>query len=340
MYQWIFKHFISHTDAEQAHNVVMTALETLSQLPPALALVQAGLPTGEVLPPYTTCIPRALKGRLGLAAGMDKNARAVPAFAALGFAFVEIGTVTPRPQPGNDKPRLWRLTQTQEVRNRMGFNNDGAQVVAQRLRRLRSTQRGRSLVVGVNIGKNKDTPAEQAHLDYYQCARQLAYYADFLVINVSSPNTPGLRDLQTVAALDPIIDATRKGASEAGDGRAKAVPIFVKIAPDLADEDIVAVANLVNAKDLAGVVATNTTNQHDLGEGGISGPRLLTRATEVIRVLRAHLDVNRTIIGVGGISSSEDARQLLEAGADLLEALTAFIYHGGTWPSRINRSLE
>lgn len=340
MYQWIFKHFISHTDPEQAHDVVMASLEAISKLPPALATLQAALPTGEPIAAHATFLPRPLRGRLGLAAGMDKNARAVAAFAALGFAFVEIGTVTPRPQPGNDKPRLWRLPQSREIRNRMGFNNDGAQVVAGRLRKLRSTKAGRQLVVGVNIGKNKVTPADRARDDYFECARQLAHYADFLVINVSSPNTVGLRDLQTVEALGPIIEATRAGAAQAGDGRAKGVPIFVKIAPDLANEDIEAIAELVNDKDLAGVVATNTTNEHDLGAGGVSGPRLLARAVEVVGLLRGKLDPGRTIIAVGGISTADDARQLLDAGADLLEALTAFIYQGGAWPSRINRSIS
>lgn len=318
----------------------MAALEAISKVPPALAALKASLPTGEVLAPHATFLPRPICGRLGLAAGMDKNARAVAAFAALGFAFVEIGTVTPRPQPGNDKPRLWRLTQTREIRNHMGFNNDGAQTVAERLRKLRSTKAGRRLVVGVNIGKNKVTPAERAHEDYFHCARQLAHYADFLVINVSSPNTARLRELQTVEALGPIVDATRQGAELAGDGRARGVPIFVKIAPDLANEDIAAIADLVNRKDLAGIVATNTTNQHDLGEGGVSGPRLLERAVEVVSLLRQQLDAGRTIIAAGGISTADDARRLLDAGADLLEALTAFIYEGGAWPSRINRSLR
>ncbi|MDO5721257.1 MAG: quinone-dependent dihydroorotate dehydrogenase [Actinomycetaceae bacterium] len=340
MYEWIFKHFISRTDPEQAHDVVMSALETCSRLPGAAATMRATFPRVEERLEADGFVPRMMRGKLGLAAGMDKNARAVPAFAAMGFSFVEVGTVTPRPQPGNDKPRLWRLPESKEIRNRMGFNNEGAEVVRQRLRKLRKTKAGRSLVIGVNIGKNKTTAADQAPQDYYRCARELADLADFLVINVSSPNTVGLRQLQTVESLEQIVTATKQGASEACSGKAKRVPILVKIAPDLEDDEIVNIAGLVNRLDVAGIVATNTTNQHEYGEGGVSGPRLLDRAEAVIRLLRKELDPSRTIIGVGGISSVEDAQRLLEAGADLLEGLTAFIYQGALWPSKINRGLR
>lgn len=285
---------------------------------------------------HETFLPRRLKGRLGMAAGFDKNAVAIKALCALGFGFVEIGTVTPRPQPGNPRPRLWRLPQTREVRNQMGFNNDGVHVVAERLRQLRRSRDGRALIVGANIGKNKLTANEDAPRDYEICARTLARYVDFLVINVSSPNTPGLRDLQSVESLEQIARATIRAARE---GAGRQVPVFIKIAPDLADDAVIATAALVNTLDLAGVVATNTTINHDYGSGGVSGPRLKERALEIIRMLRRELDDHRTIIGVGGITSIEDAYDFMEAGADLLEALTAFIYNGPAWPGRINRAL-
>lgn len=271
-----------------------------------------------------------------MAAGFDKNAVAIKTLCALGFGFVEVGTVTPRPQPGNPRPRLWRIPESREVRNQMGFNNDGVDVIAKRLRALRSTRDGRALVVGANIGKNKITPNDEAPRDYEICAMTLAPLVDFLVINVSSPNTPGLRDLQSVQTLRPIAQATLKAAHAAAHRR---MPVFVKIAPDLADEDVRAVADLVNELDLAGVVAANTTINHDCGAGGVSGPRLTERTLAIIRLLRRELDEGRTIIGVGGISTIEDALDFVEAGADLLEALTAFIYHGPAWPGRINRAL-
>lgn len=301
-----------------------------------------------VLAPYTAGLPRQLRGRLGLAAGMDKNARAVVAFHALGFGFVEIGTVTPLPQPGNDKPRLWRLPQTREVRNRMGFNNDGVEAVRDRLHQLRSTVAGRACVVGANIGKNKLTDAADAPSDYYKCARSLAALVDFLVINVSSPNTPGLRDLQSVESLDAIVDATVRGAAEGLKSwphhhsrrhQRQQVPVLVKIAPDLDDRDMADIADLINQRDLHGVVAANTTNRHEFAEGGVSGPRLLQRGCSMVHQLRSQLDPGRTIIGVGGISTVEDALAYRDAGADLLEALTGLIYGGITWPGRINRAL-
>lgn len=338
MYQWIFDHVITHSDPENAHEAVIKACELAGTNPLTLELASALFDRSDTsLPPHATFLPRRLKGRLGLAAGFDKNAVAIKALCALGFGFVEIGTVTPRPQPGNPHPRLWRMPQSREVRNQMGFNNDGVDQVAQRLKQLRATREGRSLVVGANIGKNKVTPNEEAPRDYELCALTLAPLVDFLVINVSSPNTPGLRDLQSVQTLRPIASATAAAAYAAARRR---VPVFVKIAPDLADEDVREVAEMANELDLAGVVAANTTINHDLGAGGVSGPRLKDRTLAIIRLLRNQLDEDRTIIGVGGISTIEDALDYMEAGADLLEALTAFIYHGPTWPGRINRALS
>lgn len=275
-------------------------------------------------------------GRFGLAAGFDKDALSPRGLTMLGFGFVEVGTVTAHAQPGNEKPRLWRRVEQRALINRMGFNNGGAAAAAVRLRRLRGTSVGRDLVIGVNIGKTKVVPEDQAIGDYVTSARLLARYADYMVVNVSSPNTPGLRSLQAVETLRPLLKAVASAANETAK---RHVPLLVKIAPDLADADIEEIAKLVNELDIAGVVAVNTTIDHDHGVGGMSGPPVLKRGLDVVRLLRANLDDGRTIIGVGGITTTDDARAYLEAGADLLQGYTGFIYEGPFWPARINREL-
>jgi dihydroorotate dehydrogenase len=302
---------------------------------------------------------------MGLAAGMDKNAVAVRGLMATGFSFVEIGTVTPKGQPGNPTPRSWRELDLHALRNQMGFNNEGADAVARRLSRLRKTRLGRAAVIGVDIGKNKVTAAADAAADYGYSARALAPYADFLVVNVSSPNTPGLRDLQSTAALRPILLSARAGADEAmagasgGTGTAAAagvagtgsapgtsaaaggrrVPLLVKIAPDLADADVDAIADLAVELGLDGIVAVNTTIKHDRGPGGLSGPPLRERALEVVARLRARVGPEMCIMGVGGISTVDDARAMLAAGATVIQAYTGFVYGGPAWPARVNRAL-
>ena len=297
---------------------------------------------------------------LGLAAGFDKNAVGVDALGALGFGFVEVGTVTGEPQPGNPRPRLARLPADHAVVNRMGFNNDGAEVVAERLQRraarLAHGSRGRQgpshrpgppVVLGINIGKTKVVPEDAAIGDYEKSTGLLAPYADYLVVNVSSPNTPGLRDLQAVAKLEPLLRAVRRRADEVTEER---VPLLVKIAPDLSDEDVLAVADLALAIGLDGIVATNTTTSRDglvsppadverAGAGGLSGEPLRRRAVEVIRLLRDRVGDELTLVGVGGIASLEDAMERIAAGADLLQAYTAFIYEGPLWPRRINAAI-
>jgi len=273
---------------------------------------------------------------LGLAAGMDKNATAVRGFAATGFGFVEIGTVTPRAQPGNPRPRSWRETDLHALRNQMGFNNHGADAVARRLAKLRSSRSGKAIVVGANIGKNKLTTPEDAAADYAYCAAALAPHADYLVVNVSSPNTPGLRDLQSTEALRPILEAAR-AAADAAAGRH--VPLLVKIAPDLADTDVDAVALLALEVGLDGIVATNTSINHDRGPGGLSGPPLLPRALEVVRRLRDKVGPELTIMGVGGISTTADARALLDAGATLVQVYTGFVYGGPAWVAKTSEEL-
>lgn len=340
LYDLLYKTVLTRIDPEVIHDICMDAIEVTGRVPIVRDVVRQmwgrrpslPVPSASQGGPFARPVP----GIMGLAAGMDKEGRAVEGLDMLGFGFIEVGTFTAHAQPGNDKPRMWRHPEMRAIRNRMGFNNEGADEAARRLRALRSTPRGRSIVVGANIGKTKATALEDAVEDYRYSASRVARWADYLVVNVSSPNTPGLRSLQSAESLRPILVAVR----EAGDAAARRhVPLLVKIAPDLADEDIDAVADLVRELALDGVVATNTTIAHDLGEGGLSGSPLLPRALEVVRRLRARLGEGPTIIGVGGISSIMDAELMLEAGADLLQAYSAFIYNGPAWPGRINRAL-
>jgi dihydroorotate dehydrogenase len=335
MYALFFRQVILRMSTERAHHLAVAAFRWgwplvavarwLRVMPPA--------PVSGRVAALGTVFPAPL----GVAAGLDKNAVAVKGLWLAGFSHVEIGTVTPRPQSGNELPRAWREVDIRSLRNRMGFNNEGADAVARRLATLRASMVGRSALIGVNIGKNKTTTAEDAPLDYGYCARVLAPYADYLVVNVSSPNTPGLRDLQSVDALRPILEHARAGAVEAV--RSRKVPLLVKIAPDLADDDIDAVAELALELGLDGIVATNTTIAHERGPGGLSGPPLLSRSIDVIARLRVRVGADMCLIGVGGITSAEDASAMLDAGATLVQGYTAFVYEGPFWPSRINRRL-
>jgi dihydroorotate dehydrogenase len=280
-------------------------------------------------------------GPLGLAAGFDKNAEGIDALAALGFGFIEVGTITAQPQPGNPRPRLLRLVRDRAIVNRMGFNNDGAEVVAERLARRRKRT---GVVVGVNIGKTKVAPAEQAIDDYRESTRLLAPYADYLVVNVSSPNTPGLRDLQAVEHLRPLLVAVREQADAATERR---VPLLVKIAPDLCDDDVLAVADLAVELGLDGIIATNTTISREglssspsevaaAGAGGLSGPPLRARSLEMLQMLRDRVGPGLTLISVGGVSNAADVESRLRSGANLVQAYTGLIYGGPLWPSRLN----
>jgi dihydroorotate dehydrogenase len=334
VYRVLFDRVFVHADPEVAHRLAFWAIRAAGRTPGLARAVRALLgrqPKGPAIAVFGRTVP----GRLGLAAGFDKNAKAIAGMTMLGFSHVEIGTVTAKAQPGNPKPRLWRIVDERALRNRMGFNNEGAARVARRLARVRRSRAGRAAVVGVNIGKSKVTPPERAAADYFTSARLLAPLADYLVVNVSSPNTPGLRDLQAVEQLRPILEAASEGIAQAG----AQVPLLVKIAPDLADGDIEAVADLAAELGLAGIVAVNTTIAHDLGEGGLSGPPELERGIEVVARLRARLGQGAVIIGVGGISTAADAGRYLAAGATLVQAYTAFIYEGPAWPGRVNRAL-
>lgn len=338
MYRRIYDSLIVHTDAEKAHEAAMEAISLAGRTEVTRRALERTI--GRLGDPVRNsrllAFPRPIPGHLGLAAGMDKNAIAVLGMAALGFGFVEIGTVTATGQPGNEKPRSWRHPEVEGLRNRMGFNNDGAETVAARLRELRRTPAGRGIVVGANVGKTKVTPAEEAVEDYRASTRALARWADYMMINVSSPNTPGLRDLQQVTALAPIARAVR---DEARRTSGRNLPVFVKIAPDLSSEDIEAVARMVVDEDLSGIAATNTTIDHDYGPGGLSGAPLRAKALPIVADLRRELGQGKIIIASGGIFSVDHAREYLEAGADLLQAFTGFVYQGAAWPGRINRAL-
>ncbi|RLV56420.1 quinone-dependent dihydroorotate dehydrogenase [Aeromicrobium phragmitis] len=335
VYGAFFDTVFARMDPEAAHERAFRAIRLARPVTPLLFRVAAS---------PVTVMGVTFPHRFGLAAGFDKDARGVVPLLNLGFGHVEIGTVTARPQPGNPRPRLLRLVDDRAIINRMGFNNDGAAQVAARLHRLRRTPAGSRAVVGVNIGKSKVVPPERAVDDYAESARLLSPYADYLVVNVSSPNTPGLRDLQSVDALRPILETVQGIADRVPRGR---VPLVVKIAPDLADDDIDAVADLALDLGLDGITAANTTVARPdalrtpraqieaAGAGGLSGPILAERATEIVGRLRARVGDRLALIAVGGVTGPEDVSARLDAGADLVQAYTAFAYEGPAWPSRL-----
>lgn len=268
---------------------------------------------------------------VGLAAGLDKNGECIRAFAAMGFGFVEIGTVTPRPQPGNDKPRIFRLEQANAIINRMGFNNKGVDYLVDQV--LQANFNG---ILGINIGKNKDTPEENAKDDYLICMRKVYQHASYITINISSPNTPGLRSLQYGEALDELLSALKQEQKVLAERHSKYVPLAVKIAPDLSNEEIASIAQSLMTNNIDGVIATNTTLardqvshlEHGNEQGGLSGTPVKDRSTQVIAALAKELDGELPIIGVGGISSGADAVEKIAAGASLVQVYTGFIYQG------------
>jgi dihydroorotate dehydrogenase len=312
-------------DPEEAHDAVLAMLETASELSLGSGLIR--LTAGKSVPRS----PRTVAGitfpnPVGLAAGMDKNALALPAWEALGFGFAEIGTVTALPQPGNPKPRLFRYPHQQALINRFGFNNEGCEAVAVRLEGLHASGRWPSIPVGINIGKSKVTPAEKAHEDYLVSYKRFHALGDYVVINVSSPNTPGLRDLQSTEALGKIIRTLRDWEGESRR------PLFVKVAPDLAEEDLLAIVQLAESEQLSGLIATNTTLDHSSipaaedQTGGLSGEPVRARSLNALQIIRRQTKL--PVIACGGISDAASARQRFDAGADLLQIYTSFIYQG------------
>jgi dihydroorotate dehydrogenase len=318
---------------ERSHELVFAALRGVTTAAPVRRRLRRRLaPTDPLL--ASTVFGVRFPGPLGLAAGFDKDGIGLNAWGALGFGYAEIGTVTAHPQPGNPAPRLFRLPADRALLNRLGFNNHGAAALAARLSRHRP-----DVPIGVNIGKTKSTPPEHAAGDYRASARLVGPLATYLVVNVSSPNTPGLRDLQAVESLRGILTAVLAETS---------TPVLVKIAPDLADSDIDDIADLAVELGLAGIVATNTTVSRDglstpgvdrLGSGGISGPPVAHRAAEVLRRLYGRVGDRLTLISVGGIETVDDAWDRITAGASLLQGYTGFIYGGGLWAKHIHDGL-
>lgn len=328
-------------DGEAAHRFAAVALGMLTAIPGAKRILRGILgPRDPGL--RVRALGKDFASPLGLAAGVDSSATWFEGLGALGFGFVEVGTVTARPQPGNPGKRVFRLVGDRAILNRRGFPNDGASAVAHRLR-----GRPTGSIVGVNIGKTKDVPLDEAGSDYQASLRQLAPLADYAVLNVSSPNTPGLRELQSVDLLRQLIDDARREIEAVG----TPVPLLIKIAPDLTDEELDAISDLVVSAGLDGVIAVNTTTRRDeltdpsalpegVSDGGISGAPLKRRAVEVLRRLRARVGDNVTLISVGGIETPDDAWDRILAGATLVQAHTAFVYGGPLWPRSINRGLS
>lgn len=337
MYRTLFSLVLSKLDPERAHHLAFLVIRAL----PVLGL-------GRLVRRFTAPDPSLAVEALGLrfdspfgvAAGFDKNGEAVIGLGQLGFGHVEVGTITAIAQPGNDKPRLFRLIPDRAVINRMGFNNQGAAVAANRLLGVVRTRR--RPVLGVNIGKSRVVAVEDATADYLTSARALSPVADYLVVNVSSPNTPGLRGLQELELLSPLLAAVKEVAGEK--------PLLVKIAPDLTDEQVVKIAGLVVELGLAGIIATNTTISREglltdpavveaAGAGGLSGAPLADRSMEVLRLIRANVPADLCVISVGGVESAADVQARLDAGATLVQGYTAFLYLGPLWARQINRGL-
>jgi len=345
MYGLLYRLVLRRVPAETAHLLAFGLIRAVARVPGAAWLLRRWLgPRDPVL--RVRALGLEFPGPLGLAAGFDKDARGTRGLAALGFGFVEVGTVTARAQPGNPRPRMFRLAADRALVNRMGFNNEGALAAADRLRRSR--RRGRGPVVGVNIGKTRAVPESGAAADYAASARAVAGVADYVVVNVSSPNTPGLRDLQAADRLRPVLVAVRSALDAVSGGQR--VPLLVKIAPDLADADVDAVADLAVELGLDGIIATNTTVSRDglaspaaevaaAGAGGLSGPPLRARSLAVLRRLHDRAGDRLVLIAAGGIETPDDAWERLQAGATLVQAYTGFIYGGPLWPRRMHAGL-
>lgn len=335
-------------DAERAHKIGFSMIKATQAVGAGAVLRRMFAPPASL---QTEAFGLTFPTPFGLAAGFDKEGRGINALANLGFGHVEVGTITGQPQAGNPQPRLFRLVEDRAVINRMGFNNDGAAAVAPRLKQALAGL-GRNYpavrpIVGVNIGKTKVVELSDALGDYLDSASTLATAADYLVVNVSSPNTPGLRLLQDVATLRPLLTGVRE-AADAAAGRH--VPLLVKIAPDLADEDVADVAALALELQLDGIICTNTTISRDglhspsalvaeKGAGGLSGAPLKARSLAVLRQLKAAVGERLTLISVGGVETGAEVQERLDAGATLVQGYTAFLYEGPFWAARINKEL-
>jgi len=337
MYPLLFRTVLTRLDPEFAHHLGALVIRVAGVEPVASVVRRLTAPAPES---RVSALGLEFDSPFGVAAGFDKNVTMVRGLGALGFGHVEVGTVTALPQPGNPKPRLFRLVADRAVINRMGFNNDGAAAAAAKLRRLRKARR--RPVIGVNIGKSRVVAVEDATTDYVRSARLLAPLADYLVVNVSSPNTPGLRGLQAVETLRPLLTAVRDAAGD--------TPLLVKIAPDLDDTEVQDIARLAVDAGLAGIIATNTTiartglntdaaKVEAMGAGGLSGAPLKKRAGDVLRLVREAVPAEFVVISAGGVETAADVRERLDAGATLVQGYTGFLYRGPLWARQINRGL-
>ncbi len=344
-YRGIIRKFLFFIDPERVHHFTFSFIKTVFKIPFIKALTRNNYSIKQ------TSLKRNILGinfpnPIGLAAGFDKNGVLLNELAAFGFGFIEIGTVTPKPQAGNEKPRLFRLPVDESIINRMGFNNDGVDAMVEILK-----YKKQDIIIGGNIGKNKETPNEKANTDYLLCFESLFLYVNYFAINVSSPNTPGLRELQEktplLALLNQLQNLNTLLAEKHSTNRK---PILLKIAPDLSDEQLLEIIEVVIESKLDGVIATNTTTsriglktRHEkiqsIGTGGLSGKALTKRSTEVIKFIAKHSNKKFAIIGVGGIHSVDDALEKLNAGADLIQLYTGFIYEGPQLIKDINKKL-
>jgi len=338
MYPLLFRHVLSRFDPEFAHHAAMAVIRVLGVPPFSWATRALTAPSPEQ---KVHALGLTFPSPFGVAAGFDKNVVGVRGLDALGFGHIEVGTVTAIPQDGNPKPRLFRLVPDRAVVNRMGFNNNGAEAAEARLRRLR--RRAPRAVIGVNIGKSRVVAVQDAIADYVASATRLAPLADYLAVNVSSPNTPGLRGLQAVETLAPLLRAVKEAAGS--------TPLLVKIAPDLPDDEIAAIARLAVDEGLAGIIAHNTTISREglrtdpsvveaAGAGGLSGAPLKERSLEVLAVVKAAVPADFCVIAVGGVETADDVQKRLDAGATLVQGYTAFLYRGPFWAGQINRGLR
>lgn len=349
IYPLVFKHVFTKMDPEQAHHFAFNAIKVAQRAGLTKAVRKFFAPSPKL---KRTVMGIEFPSPFGLAAGFDKGATGIVALSDIGFGHVEIGTVTGQAQPGNPQPRLFRLVEDRAVINRMGFNNEGAERVAARVANARQQLKGdysqTRPVIGVNIGKTKVVELEDAVGDYLTSTRQLAIHADYLVVNVSSPNTPGLRLLQSVESLRPLLTEVGQLADKVS---GRHIPLLVKIAPDLSDEDVADVAQLAIELELDGIIATNTTIARDgltsdsakveeIGAGGLSGAPLKERSLAVLRQLRSLVPAEMALIAVGGVENAQDVKDRLDAGADLVQGYTAFLYEGPFWARSINKGLE
>jgi len=332
MYPLLFSVVLSRLDPERAHHLAFSVIRALpgfvrafTRPDPTLAVRTLGLD---------------FDSPFGVAAGFDKEGAGIRGLGLLGFSHVEVGTITAHAQPGNPKPRLFRLVADRAVINRMGFNNEGAAVAAPRI--AAAASRAKRPVIGINIGKSRIVEVDDAIADYLESTRVLAPHADYLVVNVSSPNTPGLRGLQELDKLAPLLEAVQ--------GAAGGVPVLVKIAPDLVDDEVRRITELALELGLAGIIATNTTLSREnlrtdaaivesAGAGGLSGAPLAARSLELLKLIRSLVPADFCVISVGGVETAVDVKARLDAGATLVQGYTAFLYRGPLWARQINRGL-